>query len=360
MDMVMVGPNPIRLIIIYRPPPSCSNGLTSELFFTEFRTFLEEINNEPGHLLITGDFNFHTETSSNPNSKKLLELINIFNLKQHVQQPTHMDNHTLDLIITRNDDGNIVRSICVRDPGISDHCSVHAKICLEKPSLPRKEIKYRYLKGINYDHFRNDIENSPLVRNYTNCHSITDLTGKYETTLRSILDSHAPLKKKIVTLRPVSPWYTEDIHQLKLTKRRLERRWRASRLQVDREIYTKHCQHVNTMMSNSKMTFYSSMIDQHKDDQKVLFSVVNKMLYRTPEKLYPSSESSDKLSNDFADFFTHKIEKIRDELVQLQSTSNPAPDITFTSSTDFTEITPVSEDELRTGHTVQHCAQHCT
>ena len=118
IDLAMVGSNPIRLITIYRPPPSSSKGLTCELFFTEFRSFLEEINNEPGHLIITGDFNFHIETNSNSNSKKFMELINIFNLKQHVQQPTHVDNHTLDLIITRND-SNIVHSVYVRDPGIS-------------------------------------------------------------------------------------------------------------------------------------------------------------------------------------------------------------------------------------------------
>ena len=55
---------------------------------------------------------------------------------------------------------------------------------------------------------------------------------------------------------------------------------------------------------------------------KVLFTTVNKMLHRTPDKLYPSSESPATLANAFADFFTNEITKIRDELTPLSSISD--------------------------------------
>ena len=55
---------------------------------------------------------------------------------------------------------------------------------------------------------------------------------------------------------------------------------------------------------------------------KVLFTTVNKMLHRTPDKLYPSSESSATLANAFADSFTNEIKKIRDELTPLSSISD--------------------------------------
>ena len=60
------------------------------------------------------------------------------------------------------------------------------------------------------------------------------------------------------------------------------------------------------------MSFYSTAIDEHKNNKKVLFDTVDKMLHRKIEKLYPSNDSTQKLADAFADFFTDKITKIRD------------------------------------------------
>ena len=160
------------------------------------------------HRLISGNFNFHIDDVNNNNSKKFLELINDFNLKQHVTQTTHIDNHILDLIITRHDD-DIVHSISVQDPGISDHYAVHAKIHIEKPTYPRKEIQYRNLKNLNYHNLCKDINNSPLVLDSANSSSVSDITGKYDSTLTTILDLYAPIKRKTITIRPNSPWYIQ-------------------------------------------------------------------------------------------------------------------------------------------------------
>lgn len=352
IDVVISGSNSIRVTVIYRPPPSNTNHLTLELFFTESRAFLEEINNEPGRLLISGDFNFHIDDVNNNNSKKFLELINDFNLKQHVTQTTHIDNHILDLIITRHND-DIVHSISVQDPGISDHYAVHAKIHIEKPTYPRKEIQYRNLKNLNYHNLCKDINNSPLVLDSANSSSVSDITGKYDSTLTTILDLYAPIKRKTITIRPNSPWYTDEIKQLKIIKRRLERRWRTTKLPSDRDAYAKHCVKVNTSIFNSKMSFYSSIIDQHKNDQKVLFDTVKKMLHTTTENLYPSSESPEKLANNFADFFINKIIKIRDELAppsllptNLLSDYDTAAETAYSPIAEFTNFTSVSEDQL--------------
>ena len=208
IDMTMTISNPVRIVVVYRPPPSTQNGLTHEIFFTEFRSFLEQLNNDTGRIILSGDFNFHVDDKNNIYTKKFLDLITIFNLKQHVNDATHVSNHTLDLILTRYDNCDIVNSISVIDPGISDHYSVMAKICLKKPNHQRREVSYRNLKSINYDNFCSDISNSSLALNYLSLASATDVMENYDDTLKSILDLHAPIKKKIITLRPASPWYT--------------------------------------------------------------------------------------------------------------------------------------------------------
>ena len=127
MDMVSNVSNPVRIIVVYRPPPSTSNGLTCESFLSKFRSFVEQIILDAGHFIITGDFNFHVDDQNNSQAAKFLDIIHSFNLKQHVCEPTHKDGHTLDLIITRYED-NIIDSLYINDPGISDHFSVNVNV----------------------------------------------------------------------------------------------------------------------------------------------------------------------------------------------------------------------------------------
>ncbi|KAJ8368248.1 hypothetical protein SKAU_G00082760 [Synaphobranchus kaupii] len=53
-------------------------------------------------------------------SAEFLNLLHCFNLRQHVSGPTHDCGHTLDLIITDDECGNIQ----IMDLGISDHKAV--------------------------------------------------------------------------------------------------------------------------------------------------------------------------------------------------------------------------------------------
>ena len=51
------------------------------------------------------------------------------------------------------------------------------------------------------------------------------------------------------------------------------------------------------------MSFYSTAIDEHKNNQKVLFETVDKMLHWKIEKIYPSNNSTQKLPDAFAIFY---------------------------------------------------------
>jgi hypothetical protein len=64
------------------------------------------------------------------------------------------------------------------------------------------------------------------------------------------------------------------------------------------------------------MSYYASIIDDNKSDQKVLFSSVhvNKLLHRQTENKLPSSDCARLLANNFAGFFKEKITNIRAEI----------------------------------------------
>ena len=112
----------IRIAVIYRPPSSQIGA-----FLADFASLLEQLVPNADNLLIVGDFNFYLDDSKNTDVIKLHNLLGSFNLKQHVATPTHSRAHTLDLIITRSAD-NLVDSIVVRDPTLSDHFAVHCTL----------------------------------------------------------------------------------------------------------------------------------------------------------------------------------------------------------------------------------------
>ena len=115
------------------------------------------------------------------------------------------------------------------------------------------------------------------------------IVDQYEKTLKETLEKHAPLKRRTITLRPSAPWYNEEIGKAKRQRRRLDRRWRSSRLCIHREMYAKQCQIVNDMIKDAKTTYYSSAISNNKYNQKVLFNTIDKLLHRKPKKRYPTA-----------------------------------------------------------------------
>ena len=101
----------LRLVVVYRPPPSRTNDLSNELFFEEFETFLEHLAAHKDQIMIVGHFNFHVDDQNNISAGKLLQLLQTFDYVQHVKEATHKDNHILDLIISRSDDHIVCKLI---------------------------------------------------------------------------------------------------------------------------------------------------------------------------------------------------------------------------------------------------------
>jgi hypothetical protein len=66
-----------------------------------------------------GDLNFHLDIPTDRDTSKFNRCLETFGMEQHVRAPTHVAEHTLDVLITRDTD-TIVSTIEVNDPGLSD------------------------------------------------------------------------------------------------------------------------------------------------------------------------------------------------------------------------------------------------
>ena len=102
---------------IYRPPPSKKNKISDSMFFDQFFDFLEHSDSLPGKTLLMGDFNFHFENVEN-NSRKLHDIIDMFNLTQSISEPTQNQGHLLDLVFSKKSDNiwphsHLVQTWCI-------------------------------------------------------------------------------------------------------------------------------------------------------------------------------------------------------------------------------------------------------
>ena len=71
------------------------------------------------------------------------------------------------------------------------------------------------LKSVDFDAIKSCIERSALLGQYpTNISQCVDL---YNSKLSRIIDCHAPLTTRVVTLRPAAPRYNDEI---KIEKKR--------------------------------------------------------------------------------------------------------------------------------------------
>ena len=138
----------IRLVPIYRPTPSKKNKLSSSMFFNEFSTLLEDLAITPEYLLITGDFNFHMDITTERDTMKFNDLLESAGLQQHISGPTHRRGHTLDLVIDWKEE-KLFSYVETCNYLPSDHFGVVCSLDIPQPMFTKKHIKFRDLKHIN-------------------------------------------------------------------------------------------------------------------------------------------------------------------------------------------------------------------
>ena len=85
-------------VAVDRPPYSKAHPVTANMFYDEFVNHLENVVMCPEILIITGDFSFHQNYSTNSDANTSTELLETFGLLQYISLPTHVSGHILDLV----------------------------------------------------------------------------------------------------------------------------------------------------------------------------------------------------------------------------------------------------------------------
>ena len=207
--------------LIYRVPPSQKNKIPKSLFIDEFSKLMESLSIIGGKLLVLGDFNIPWNKEDHPEREQLYDLLSSCSLTQHVEFVTHLGGQTLDHVISRDSD-YLVTSVSSGDV-IADHTTVLITLSVSKPPIIPQKVSIRKLKAIDKAHFKQDMvdmQSDLILPN--DCLTALDVLNN---ALRKVLNKHAPIKEKLISVRPKLPWYNTEVLEAKREKRHAERKW---------------------------------------------------------------------------------------------------------------------------------------
>ena len=231
-------------------------------------------------------------------------------MKQHVTGETHLHGHTLDLHITRCSD-NVISNVSVI-LGLSDHNAVQCDLNLKKPPSVRKTVTTRPLQSIDREQFRSEVHLSLSAIDFVNI-DVSCCVERYDNSLSILIDQLAPKKTRTVVIKPSCPWMTEEIHAAKCL-RHLERKWRKTKCDAYRDLYSKQHQAVSQKIKTAKTHYYSQSIAECMGDQKHLYSITDILMHRKKEPVLPDTSCNQTLAEKFSQFFVNKITMIRDDI----------------------------------------------
>ena len=346
----------IRLCVIYRPPK-----LSISEFLTEFSNYLELLSVSSGKLLIVGDFNIHVDDANCPHASKFLSILESFSLTQHVdfytRAPPGRPAHILDLVLSRSSD-DFVKS-CSSAGLFSDQFSVLSCVRAHSPVRPQRNVSFRKLRSIDPNQFRSDLLSLPFCVSPSD--DLNSLLHQYNSGLAEILDKHAPLVQRKVTIRPDDPWDCEEIRSARRHARRLERRYRKSGLAIDGELMERARDELGCLIDSKKASFLQDQITE-ATGKKSLFKIVDSFLIKKPTLRLPAHDSLPVLLDQFGQHFDKKVSDIRaclDAAAVAGSSSippdppksppppKPPPPPPEPSLSQFSEFVPLTVSEVR-------------
>jgi hypothetical protein len=300
---------PLVLVVIYRPPPSCKNKLKISTFMEDIEDLFGCIGTLKDHIVITGDFNLHWNQPEQVCMRKFMSILEATDFEQHIVVPTHKSGNTLDYIISRKN-ASIIKDVTVQNDDISDHFTLRGKLAIKRLTTERKNINIRKLKNIVTDEFRTEIKNAMSTGADDSVHK---LVSNYNESVRTILDKHAPSVSVKMKGNIRKPWYTDTIHAERQCRRKMERKWRKSGLEIHRQMFRVQRNKVALLVQKAKSEYFKNEL-VHCDSKKLFKGV--KSLVNDSAVVLPKYGSSIDLADRFVDYFNNKIVSIRNELDQ--------------------------------------------
>ena len=165
--------------------------------------------------------------------------------------------------------------------------------------------------------------------------------------MTSVIDLHAPLVTRHRGRKLSHPWFNEHTQELRRRRRALERKWKDTGLEIDKEIYEAITHSIKKHIREAKIKHYNHALSNA--DSKSTFRIMNSLMKNTEMKL-PISDSDDDLCSMFSEFFEEKINQIMKVIHDRVSSEAIVPPVLpspAVASKALTEYKLTDESELQ-------------
>ena len=353
--------HPLTLVVIYRHGKENNTD-----FIREFYDLVEFLFTNTIYFLICGDFNIHINKPNDRLTIDFIDILDTFSLKQSVHEPTHILGNTLDLIIHDPTLLNI-SDVSIEKPDRSDHFLVFFQMSCNFDCSNKKQITFRNLKNVDFDAFKNEVENK--VDNFltnSNVHNFEETVLLFKNTFGEVVNEHAPIVTKTVQINNTPGWIDTEFKAARSERRRLYKTWKRTQTIASREAYeTSRCE-VNNMSIAKRKLYFSKCISESSSSQRDIFKICNSLLDVRKSTSLPDCENSALLANKFNQYFVQKITDIRNNMktvdvnnVYINKESYGIGGAGCAQST-LSRFNPVSEEELKKiilSRKIKTCAQ---
>ena len=132
---------------IYRPPYSNRHPIPTSTFIDEFPDHVSHLQCQTDNPIIVGDINIPWNKTDNLDTISLTEILELYNLKQHVASPTHKQGNTIDWVMNvKNTDDFLDLHT---NEFLSNHCTIKWLMNIKRPNNVKARSMIRNLKRIN-------------------------------------------------------------------------------------------------------------------------------------------------------------------------------------------------------------------
>lgn len=297
------------IVVIYRPPKSSLSN-----FIDDFYKLSEHLFSLSLPFFILGDFNLHFNDPNNFYVSKFLDIINLFNLKQHISVSTHSSGNIIDYIITPS--STKLNNLLINPITYSDHHLISFTYNLSTPFI-NTTIKFyrRNWKQFNVEQFVNLFKFSNLFE-FDHFGDVNDFLLYLTNSVSNILDMIIPFK--LFSFRLLSkraPWFDSECISLKRLARKFERIYRSKLNSSSFLQYKTSLNNYKSCLFSKHCNFLRHSIIKASSSKNRWFAL-SKLLYKN---LPPPSSFS---AQDYHDYILNKVNLIRSNISLNSSNLN--------------------------------------
>ncbi|XP_078496045.1 uncharacterized protein LOC144751956 [Lissotriton helveticus] len=298
--------------LVYRPPGPPGNF---SIHLVEALAPHLQVNSD---FILVGDFNVHSEIDTCVESQTLLADLATLGFNQMNQGPTHIAGHTLDLVLYTS---SVIKCL----PPIQVDWTDHSIIEFHTRSNQRVNGIQRTMADVRRPWNKltpKSFRGKYIEPNWVECgDNVTTALARFNeaviTTINHVVPSRTykprPAPKQEV-------WFTDDLRQLKLTARKLEKRWRVTRKIEDRDNYYISLKSYHKAIRSARKHHIAAQLSAAGKNAKVLYQILQTFI--KPIACETEGIESQELCDNISQFFVRKIEGIYTKILTSKTIPN--------------------------------------